>query len=106
MVEVAENDVDTLVLFTEEVLNRDLDVVKGDVCGASGGRVGGLDGLCRNPLTTLDQEHAQVVAGADTGDEVVAEGSVGDPFLGTVDNLEIVSLTFTRAQVFNVGSHT
>lgn len=88
MVEVAENDVDTLVLFAEEVLDRDLDVVEGDIGGTCGGRVRCLDGLGRNTLATLDQEHAQVVAGADTSDEIVAESSVGDPLLGTVDNLE------------------
>lgn len=88
MVEVAENDVDTLVLFTEKVLNGNLDIVKSDICGAGGGRVRGLNGLGGNTFTTLDQEHTKVVAGSDTGDEVVAERSVGDPLLGTIDNLE------------------
>lgn len=88
MVEVAENNVNTLVLFAEKVLGGDLDVVKGDVGGTSGGRVRSLDGLGRNTLATLDQEHTQVLASANTSDEVVAEGSVGDPLLGTVDNLQ------------------
>lgn len=87
VVEVAEDDVDTLVLLAEQVLHGDLDVVKGDVGGSGGGGVGGLDGLCLDALAALDQHDAEGLAGADTDDEVVAEDTVGDPLLGSVDNL-------------------
>jgi hypothetical protein len=39
VVEVAEDNVDTLVLLAEEVLHRDLDVVEGNVCRAGRARV-------------------------------------------------------------------
>jgi hypothetical protein len=43
VVEVGEDNVDTLALLAEQVLDRDLDVVKGDVGGSSSGGVGSLD---------------------------------------------------------------
>lgn len=87
MVKVAQNDVDTLVLLTEQVLNRDLDVVEGDVGGARGRRVRGLDGLRLNALAALYEENTEALAGVDAGDEVVAEDAVRDPLLGSVDDL-------------------
>lgn len=87
VVEVAEDDVDALVLLAEEVLDGHLDVVKGDVGGAGGGGVGRLDGLGLDAGAALNQQHAEGLAGADTDDEVVAEDTVGDPLLGAVDNL-------------------
>lgn len=54
MVEVAENDMDTLVLLAQEVLDRDFDVVKGYVTSPGGGRVRGLDGLGLNAFASLN----------------------------------------------------
>ena len=54
VVEVAEDDVDALVLLAEQVLDGDLDVVEGDVGGAGGGGVGGLDGLGLDALAARD----------------------------------------------------
>lgn len=87
VVEVAEDDVDALVLLAKEVLDGHLDVVKGDVGGAGGGGVGRLDGLGLDAGAALNQQHAEGLAGADADDEVVAEDTVGDPLLGAVDNL-------------------
>lgn len=87
VVEVAEDDVDALVLLAEEVLDGDLDVVKGDVGGAGGGRVRGLDGLRLDALGALDEEDAEALARVDAGDEVVGEDAVRDPLLGPVDDL-------------------
>jgi len=58
VVEVAENDVDALVLLAEQVLDGDLDVVKGDVAGAGGGRVGRLDGLGLDALAAGDEANS------------------------------------------------
>lgn len=88
VVEVAKDDVDALVLLAEQVLHGDLDVIKGDVGGSCGGRVGGLDGLGLDALAALDEHHAEGLAGADTDDEVVAEDTVGDPLLGSIDDLQ------------------
>lgn len=87
VVEVAEDDVDALVLLAEQVLDGDLDVVKGDVGGSGGGGVRGLDGLGLDAFATLDENYTQGLAGADADDEVVAEDAVSDPLLGSVDNL-------------------
>lgn len=87
MVEVAENDMDTLVLLAKQVFNGNLDVIKGDVGGTSGRRVRGLDSLGLDTLATLNEQHAEALASVDTSDEVIAEDTVGDPLLGTVDNL-------------------
>lgn len=87
VVEVAEDDVDALVLLAEQVLDGDLDVVKGDIGGSCGGGVRGLDGFGLDALAALDEHYAEGLAGADADDEVVAEDAVGDPFLGSVDNL-------------------
>lgn len=87
VVEVAEDDVDALVLLAQQVLDGDFDVVKGDVGGAGGGGVGRLDGLGLDAGAALDEQHAEGLAGADADDEVVAEDAVGDPLLGAVDDL-------------------
>lgn len=42
VVEVGEDNVDTLALLAEQVLDGDLDVVKGDVGGSGSGGVGSL----------------------------------------------------------------
>lgn len=87
VVKVAQDDVDALVLLAKEVLYGDLDVVKGNVGGAGGGRVRRLDGLRLDALVAFDQEDAEALAGVDTRDEVVAEDTVRDPLLGSVDDL-------------------
>ena len=87
VVKVAQDDVNALVLLTEEVLDGDLDVVKGNVRRTGGGRVRRLDGLRLNALAALDQEDTEALARVDARDEVVAKDTVRDPFLGSVDDL-------------------
>ena len=87
MVKVGEDDVDALVLLAEEVLDGHLDVVKGDVCCASRGRVGGLDGLSLDTLAAFYEQNAEALVSLDAGDEVVTEDTVGDPLLGAIDNV-------------------
>ncbi|KAI6748767.1 hypothetical protein HG531_007714 [Fusarium graminearum] len=92
VVKVAEDNLDTLVLLAKHVLGRDLDIVEGHVSCASGGRVGGLDLLGLDTLTTLDKEDTQALVCARTGDKVITPDTVGDPLLGSVDDLAIVML--------------
>lgn len=54
VVEVGQNDVYALVLLAEEVSDRDLDVVKGDIGCTRGARVAGLHLLSLDALTALD----------------------------------------------------
>lgn len=106
VVEVAEDDVDALVLLAEEVLGGDLDVVEGDVGGAGGGGVRGLDGLRLDALAALDQEDAEALLGAHAGDEVVGVDAVRDPLLRTVDDvvLAVGGLGGGGAQAGDVGA--
>ena len=91
VVEVAQNDLDTLVLLAQHVLGGDLDVVECDKGCTSCCRVRGLDLLGLNTLTTLDKEDTQALVGSGTCNEVIAPYTVGDPLLGAVDNLVCVS---------------
>ena len=88
MVEVAENDVDTLVLLAKKVLDGHLYVVKGNISSTGGGGVRGLDGLGLNTFSSLNKQNAQGIARSHTSDKVVAEHTVGDPFLCSVDDLD------------------
>lgn len=58
VVEVAEDDVDALVLLTQEILNRDFNVVKGDVSSTCRSRVCSLDGGGLDAFLSLDEKHA------------------------------------------------
>lgn len=98
VVKVAEDNLDTLVLLAKHVLGRDLDIVEGHVSCASGGRVGGLDLLGLDTLTTLDKEDTQALVCARTGDKVITPDTVGDPLLGSVDDLAIVSFTYATVR--------
>lgn len=93
VVEVAEDDVDALVLLAQEVLDGNLDIVKGDVAGSGGGRVGCLDGLGLDALAPLDENDTEALFCADTRHKVVAEGTVGDPLLGAIYDLEEASVS-------------
>ena len=61
VVEVAEHDEDAAPLLPEGVLDRYLDFVKGDVCGASCGRVGSLDLPRFDALAALYQDDSEPV---------------------------------------------
>jgi hypothetical protein len=88
VIKVAKDNLDTLVLAAQQVLNGNLDVIESDVGGSRSWRVRGLDGLCLDSLAPLDKEDAKALVGLNTSDEVVAVDTVRDPFLGAVDDLE------------------
>ena len=87
MVEVAHNNGETLVLWAEQVVDGDLDVVELDKSGRGGGGVGSLDLLRLDSLASLDQDHGESLVGLAANDKVVAEHTVGDPLLRSVDNI-------------------
>ena len=106
VVEVGQDDIDALVLLAEQVLDGNLDVVKGDVGGAGRRRVRGLDRLGLDALAALDEEHRQTLLGLDAGDKVVGEDTVGDPLLGAVDDvvLAVGGLGGGGAETGDVGA--
>lgn len=106
VVEIAEDHVDPLVLLAQQVLDRDLDVVEGDVGRAGGGGVRRLNGLGLDALAALDEQDAQALVRPHAGDEVVAVYAVGDPLLGAVDDvvLAVGSLGGGGAQARDVGA--
>ena len=61
MVEVAEHDEDTAALLPERVLDGHLNLVEGDVCGASCGRVRSLDLPRFDALAALYQDDGEPV---------------------------------------------
>jgi hypothetical protein len=56
VVEIREDDEESLVFFSQDVLHRDLHIVKGDVGGSGGRRIARLDRLCLYPWLPLDEE--------------------------------------------------
>lgn len=98
MVEVAEDDVDALVLLTKQVLYWDLDIFECHVGCASGGRVGCLDGLGLDALSALNEDDTQALVCPNTRDEVIRPTAVGDPLLCSVDNLSRVRYVWIVAE--------
>lgn len=87
LVKVAQDDTNALVLFAEEVLYRDLDVVECNISRARSWGVRSLDGLGFNALAALDEDYAKPLTCADAGDKVIAPSTVCNPLLGAVDDL-------------------
>jgi hypothetical protein len=83
MVEVGENDENSSALFTKRVADRDLNIVKGDVGSSSSSGVTGLDLTSFNALSSLDENHSEAAIGLTANSEVVGEGAVCDPLLGS-----------------------
>lgn len=90
MIEVAEDNVNTLVLFTQQIFDWDLDVVESDVGRSCRWRVGCLDGPGLDTFTSLDEYDAQTLLCLYSRDKIIAPNAVGDPFLGSVHNLCVV----------------
>ena len=94
---------EALVFLTDEVLDRDLDVLEGNVgCSATPYALavhlagGDTAGAALNEENT-DTVHAGTT-GTDGGGEVVTPNAVGNPFLFTVDNVVLAifgKLSFT-----------
>lgn len=105
VVEVTEDDVDPLVLLAQEVLGRDLHVVKGDVCSARGRAVRRLDRLGLHALSPFNEKHAEGLAGSHACHKVVGEAAIGDPLLGPVDDLEQRLVSSLLRTAYARGGH-
>lgn len=106
VVEVSHDDNETVVLLTEEMVDWNLDVVELDESSTGRWRVGGLDGGGLDTFLTWDEDDAEPLFGSAGGDEVVAEHTVGDPLLGTVDDivLAIWGLDGGGSETSNIGT--
>lgn len=81
MIEVAQYDDQTVVLRTECMLYRDLDMIEGDEGCSRGWAIGGLDMLGCNIFIPLNQQNYDPFVRPASSYEVIREGAIGDPFL-------------------------
>jgi hypothetical protein len=86
MVEVCHDDLESLVLFADEVLDGNLDVLEGNIGSTAAPYTLAVHLASGNTTSAaLDQEHRHAVhalsARADSGCEVVGPNTVGDPLL-------------------------
>lgn len=79
MVEVAQHNQETLILFAEHIARRDLDIIECDVSSAGRRRVGGLDSLGGYALAAFHEENGEALLGLARNGEVVGEVSVRNP---------------------------
>lgn len=92
VVEVGHDHLEALVLLADEVLDWYLDVFKGDVCGAARPHTLAVHFAGGNTTSfSLNEKHRDTVhalaTGTDSGREVVAPNTVGDPLLLAVHNI-------------------
>lgn len=80
VIEVAHDDNETLMLFTQEIVDRHLDILELHKRRCGSGGVGGLDLLRLDTLPARDQEHREAFLCPAAGNEVVREHAVRDPF--------------------------
>lgn len=99
---------ETLVLLAEEVLDGDLDILKGDVGGSAGPHTLAVHATGADTLTPLDEQQTHAIhagaAGTHSSGEVVTPDTVGDPLLLTVDDevLAILAQLGLAGQVSDV----
>lgn len=79
VIEVAQNNAQTVVFLAQDVLDGDLDVVEGDVRSARGRRIRCLYLGRLNAFASRNEKHRQTAVCAASDSEVVGERSVGDP---------------------------
>jgi hypothetical protein len=87
VVKVAHDDNESVVLLTEQVINWHLDIIILHKCSSGRERVRGLDGRCFDTFLPGNEDDGESLFGAAGGNKVVGKGAVGDPFLGSVDNV-------------------
>jgi len=74
-VEVGQNDKQAPILGPKHVLSRHLDIVEGDVCRPSRGRVGRLDLLGLDVVSSRDEEDGQATIGLwDVSANMISQG--------------------------------
>lgn len=101
---------ETLVLLAEQVLDRHLDVLKGNVRGAGGPDALAVHTAGRDTGTALNEQQRNAVharaASPHGGGEVVGPDAVGDPLLLAVDNkvLAVLAQLGLAGEVGHVGA--
>jgi len=99
VVEVLHDALEAVVFGSQQIDLGHLHLVLDDVGGACGGGLGGLDDLSLQPFRPFHVEEADVLgarARPSCSHELVAEGPVGDPLLGSRDLVEVTTLALGR----------
>jgi len=106
VVKVGEDDQETLVLLTQQVLDRDQHILKCDISSTSTGRIRGLDELGLNTFTTLNEKHRDTLLSLNSNGKVIGPTTTGDPLLDTIDNevLTISSTLSSSSDTSNIGT--
>ena len=73
MVEIGHDDNEAVVFFAEEVVDRDFDVVKLNICCCGGGGVGCLDAFRFYIVGFGDHDYGEAFRCLATGHEVICE---------------------------------
>lgn len=109
VVEVGHDDTEALVLLAEQVLHRDLDILKGDVGGSGGPHTLTVHAAGADTGTTLNEQQTDAVhalaASSDSSGEVVGPDTVCDPLLLTVDD-EVLAILAELGLTRQVGNIT
>lgn len=98
MVEVAENNLQSLILLSQQVLDRDLNIIKGDESSTRGGGVGSLNLLGLDTLAARDEEDGQALLCTDCGREPVGKRAVRDPLFSSIDDVELPTRRLLRGR--------
>mgnify|MGYP001210675846 CR=1 FL=1 len=92
VVEVRQDNLETLVLLSESMLVGHKHVLESDVRGSSSSRVRSLDRLSLDTGLALDEQHNEAtLLSPSTNSEVVGESRIGDPLLAVVQSSAIAS---------------
>lgn len=97
VVEVGHDHSESLVLLADQVLHGDLDILEGDIGGATAPDTLAVHATGADTgEITLDEQKTEAVharfAGADGSGEVVGPAAVGDPLLLAIDNVVLAIL--------------
>lgn len=79
MIEIAQNDYQTLVLLAKDVSAGHPDIVKGNKRGTGCRRIGRFDRLGCDTGTSLNEEHCQALGCTASNGEVVTEMPIRNP---------------------------
>ena len=96
MIEIAHDDLETVVFWTEQVLSRNLHILELDERRACCSRVARLQ-LCRfDAFLPLNQQHRESLLCLAPRDKIVREHSIRDPLLRPVHNIVLAIRRFLR----------
>lgn len=79
VIEVAQYNKYSSILWAQHIARWHLDIIKGYICSASRRGVGRLDGFGGDAFATLNEEDREAAFGAASHGEIIAELSICDP---------------------------